>query len=342
MKIKNEYIKIKTSSREFNLKNLIFDDYLKYFFQRQYDSEKLSYYNSMIQMSYCFIKFDEPLKNIIPSNRDERGNCIITEESFDISITVSNIIRTGNDNSTSTIYDYTSRRGIYDYSINASVDDINQYAGRKITAIGFGYLNNIFACVDTSNYSVYMVQDEELNISRKDVFSSDAICKGSDYPVHLATAGDLCYYESGKGKQAAYKYAMLYSVGFGKTIGKMDEEYVINEDIQIIKENDYAFGFDMETGTEEGIYPSHVLYCDDELYPLPFYVKAEVYPRENFYLDDMMYPSDSNYKYVIYKYRLCYWPYAADSPIYLDEYYTMNLENSTRGLFEMITKIERA
>lgn len=339
MKIKNEYVKIKSKDREISLNNMIFDKYLEYFFQRQYDDEKLIEYDMSIQMTYCFIKFDELTKKITESNLDNNGNQIITTNDFDIAIPINSMLKVGNESSTSTIYDYSVRKGIWDIKTGITTFDFNEYVGKKISALGFGW-NEIFACIDTTNYSIY-IESEGLNISRKDTFSSDAICVGYDYPVHLATSGETYCYTDGKGETSSSEYAQLYSIGLGKTIGVIDEEYIIGEDIKIIKEDDKGFGFNLETGVDDNIYPSNMLYCSDELYPMPINVKTEIYPEKTLYCSDEIYPSDSNYKYIIYKYRLCYLT-RGSSIEKLDKYYTMNFEFNTKGLFEIITKIERA
>ena len=339
MKIRNDYVKIKLKDREISLNNMIFDKYLEYFFQRQYDEEKLIEYDTSIQMIYCFIKFDELGKEITESNLDNNGNQIITTNDFDIAIPINSTLKVGNESSTSTIYDYSARRGISNVKTGITTFDFNEYVGKKISALGFGW-NEIFACIDTTNYSIY-IESEGLNISRKDTFSSDAICIGYDYPVHLATSGDVYSYEDGKGETSSSEYAQLYSIGLGKTMGVIDEEYIVGEDIKIIKEDDKSFGFNLETGVDDGVYLSNSLYCSDELYPMPFNIKTEIYPEKDLYCNDEIYPSDSNYKYIIYKYKMCYLT-RGSSVEGLEKYYTMNFEFNAKGLFEIITKIERA
>lgn len=338
MKIKNEYIKIKLENREICLKNMIFDKYLKYFFQRQYNEEKLYTYDSIINMGHCFIKFDNLEKEITPSNLDENGNPIITINDFDIDIMATNISNMWSENSTSTIYDYNIKKGFWDIKKEETIYNIDEYKDKKIYSLAFG-MDEVFACLDMSNYSIYL-NDNGFNISRKDTFSSDAKCLGYAYPVHLATKGDAYYYVDGKGKNWSPKYAQLYSVGLGKIAGKLDEEYIVGEDIFINERSNISFSFNLETGLDDSIHTSNNLYCDDELFPQQFNIKTEIYSRNDLYCGDELQPSDSNYKYIIYKYRLCYLTRGSTIEK-LNEFYTMSFENNAKGLFEVVTKLER-
>lgn len=327
MKIKNEYIKIKTN-KEIVLHNYIYDNYLKIFSTTQYNENEL-YKNESKNLSNCFIKFDTELEDI--------KNASITD--FDISIASSQNEIVGSKQEVNAMYTYTTRKGIRVISTREATNDLNQYAGKKVTALGFG-MNEIMACVDTSNYNVYIVKDEEFNVSRKDIITSDAICIGNEYPVHLAPLFKTCEYESAKGVFIANIYAKLYSVGLGATIGKMEEEYIIGEDINAIKESDTSFGFNLRKGNEQSVYPQNNLYTEDSLYPLPLYVQNEIHPQNNLHCSDTLYPLASNYKYVIYKYQL-YYIDRGSAIEELQQFYTMNYSTKVKGLFEIVNKIER-
>lgn len=327
MKIRNEYIKIKTN-KEIVLRNYIYDNYLKLFSKTQYLEED-AFQNTYKKLTYCFIKFDTELEDIQNAN--------ITD--FDISIASSQNEVIGNKQEVNALYTYTTRRGIRVINTREASNDLNQYAGKKVTALAFGN-NEIMACVDTSNYNVYIVQDEEFNVSRKDIITSDAICIGSDYPVHLAPLFKTCEYESAGRTYSADIYAKLYSIGLGATIGKMEEEYIIGKDINVIKESDTSFGFNLRKGNEQSVYPQNDLYSGNSLYPLPLYVQNEVHPQNSLCCSEEQYPLASNYKYVIYKYQLYY--IGRGSAIEeLQDFYTMNYSTRVKGLFEIVNKIER-
>lgn len=143
MKIKNEYIKIKTN-KEIVLHNYIYDNYLKIFSTTQYNENEL-YKNESKNLSNCFIKFDTELEDI--------KNASITD--FDISIASSQNEIVGSKQEVNAMYTYTTRKGIRVISTREATNDLNQYAGKKVTALGFG-MNEIMACVDTSNYNIYI------------------------------------------------------------------------------------------------------------------------------------------------------------------------------------------
>ena len=327
MKIKNEYIKIKTN-KEIVLHNYIYDNYLKIFSTTQYNENEL-YKNESKNLSNCFIKFDTELEDI--------KNASITD--FDISIASSQNEIVGSKQEVNAMYTYTTRKGIRVISTREATNDLNQYAGKKVTALGFG-MNEIMACVDTSNYNIYIVKDEEFNVSRKDIITSDAICIGSDYPIHLAPLFKTYEYESTKGIFMANIYAKLHSIGLGATIGRMEEEYIIGKDINVIKESDTSFGFNLRKGNEQSVYPQNNLYSDDNLYPLPLYVQHEIHPQINSYCSEEKYPLASNYKYIIYKYQL-YYIDRGSAIQELQQFYTMSYSTKTKGLFEIVNKIER-
>lgn len=330
MRIKNEYIKIKTD-KEIVLHNYIYDEYLKIFSKSQIeeDEDELYSLNSRKTMYSCFIKFE--------SNFEDITNKTIND--FDIRISSVQTEVNGNSQNVNAIYTYSTKNGIYDIRSGKNIDDLNDYAGKKVTALAFGN-EEILACIDTSNYSIYIIKDEELSISRKDIISSDAVCDGVDYPIHLAPIFKTTTYESAKGKYQADVYAKLYSIGLGQVIGKMSEEYIIGKDINIKEESNTSFGFNLRKGNEQSIFPRNNLYCGSGKYPLPLYIEKELHPKVNLYSSNRLYPLESNYKYIIYKYEMYYFDRGAAK--HSLGYYTMNLYNTTKGIFEILTKIERS
>lgn len=330
MRIKNEYIKIK-ADKEIVLHNYIYDEYLKIFSKSQIeeDEDELFLLNNRKTMHSCFIKFE--------SNFEDITNKTIND--FDIKISSIQMEVNGNNQCVNAIYTYSTKNGIYDITSEKNIDDLNDYAGKKVTALAFGN-EEILACIDTSNYSIYVIKDEELSISRKDIISSDAICDGIDYPIHLAPIFKTTTYESAKGKYQADVYAKLYSIGLGQVIGKMSEEYVIGKDIDVKEESNTSFGFNLRKGNEQSIFPRNNLYCGSGKYPLPLYIEKELHPKVNLYSSNRLYPLESNYKYIIYKYEMYYFDRGATK--HSLGCYTMNLYNTTKGIFEILTKIERS
>lgn len=344
MRIKNEYIRIKSGNKTFDLNNYIYNDYLSLYSKTQYELDEedpigVSEEQNKKRLIDCFIKFDESLEDIT--------NATIND--FQVETTIGNNYCNASSNIINMNYEYFFNDNSYDLETQNLIN-IEDYYGKKITALGFGNFENIYACLDVSNYDIYVLEGEDLYIARKDIITTEADCYDYDFPVHLSPLGDSInsVYNSGLNDYEP-KYAKLYSVGFSKTKGILDEEYVVGEDIDIKIESDTSFGFNLRKGEDVSIYPGNDLYTSESLYPMPFYVKTEIYPQNDLYTSDSLYPSDSNYKYIFFKYRLYLVHWNGVSPRegyfeikYLDEYYTMYLENNTKGLFEIVEKIERS
>lgn len=329
MIVKNEYVKIKTD-KEVILHNYIYDNYLKFIAQAQYDTNIRDF-----SFTNCFIKFDTPFEDINNKNYYD----------FDIRVPLSNKNLTISETTIEANYTYTPKRN-YAYSAidETIIKDFTEYYGKKITAIGFSiFLNGeniICACVDTSNYSNYFV--ENISFQRKDIFSSDAsVVNGS--PLNLAPFSEKYIIESGgHGEIQYYCYPVLYSIGLGTRRGEIEEEYIIGQDVDIIIESNTSFGFNLRRGLESNKYPSQTLYSGNNLYPLPLKVNKELHPHRRLYTGSGIVPLLSDYKYIMYKYRYYYHNDFASEDIYLDEYFITNLPNDTKGLFEIVTKIERS
>ena len=345
MIIKNEYVKIKNGKKETTLHNYIYDDYLALYSTTQYDVDEsdvdnLLYKQGQKKMTECYVKFDTPIADITNA----------TTSDFEVLIYVNRQDFLGLQNGANVTYEYDFENGI-DLDTMEQIDK-SDYYGKKITALGFGNLGlgNIASCLDISNYEIYVLEDEGLYITRKDVITSEARCPDYEFPVHLSPIGDVknAVYNSTSGLYEP-KYAKIYSVGLSKTIGVEDEEYIIGEDIDIKVIDDTKFSFNLLKGENETIYPRTTLYAGTDIYPLPPYVDEELYPSNNIFPNFDVFPKDSNYKYIFYKFRLylIHWngidPNTGSYEIqWLNQYYTMYLKNTTAGLFEIITKIERS
>ena len=331
MKFENEYVKIKTN-KEVIMHNYIYDSYLELFSKSQYDTneQNISKMNNEKNFYSCFIKLENKIEDIKNTTKSE----------FDLAIYDPIINVNGNNNSVTTTYNYMTTNGKI-YNLKEQKEEyLNIYKNKKITAIAFG-LNEVMACIDTSDYSVYIIEGETLAIARRDKMITDGECVGIDFPLHIAPVSNKTQILE---SEAIYVpiWARLYSIGFGTTKGIIDDEYIIGKDIEVIEESSTEFGFNLLKGFEESIYPNEDLYVGDNLYPMPLYIKKEIYPSTDLYTGDSVYPMKSNYKYIIYKYRLFYCDTMQDRIINLDKYYTLNYyDNKTKGLFEIKTKISR-
>jgi hypothetical protein len=193
-------------------------------------------------------------------------------------------------------------------------NDFSRFDGRKITAIGFGFGNTVFAFLDTSNMNIIVNGNEGINITREDILQSDGVCYGIDFPLHLVN--DIAYYDfSVTQTHTLIKKAQLYSVGFGNALGLMEEEHLIG-DVQVARD-DNSITLDLNRVKKLGHYPSEDLHLG-------------------------FYPTMDNSKYLVFKYRL--YQYATDDEEfyqYTDEYYTMSMPNENFGDLEIKLKLER-
>lgn len=338
MKVKNEYVKIKSGKKEYTLKNYIYDSYLKLFSDCQKELYDYDYGITEIdktKLVTCHIKFDEPLEDYRNANISD----------FDIEIPLKQYSLTGNEKGTSTIYEYSSLMINY-----ANPIDLTPYDGKKITAIGFGgvtrYIDvtpilELYACVDTSYYSIYVNKEQGIEISRKDTIQSNAVCDGYQYPLHLAPVLERFSEEDDEHHGAVARIRpILYSVGFGTMRGKISQEWIIGEDAVIQTIDDFSYGVAMKNPTGIAIHPSNSMHPSSSRYPIQPEYKKTLYPNANIHPSSNKYPMKSGYNYIIFKYRL-YYSLSQFETIYLDEYYTMSYGYSPKGIFIATNKIER-
>lgn len=329
MIIRNKYIKIK-DGKEITLHNYIYDKYLELVAKAQYDKSVTDF-----SMTTCYLKFDTSFDDILDK----------TPSDFDMAFGWSNRNIISAENSIEVNYTYTPRENsAYIPSTSEIIADFSDYIGKKIMAIGFSTRTNqdyeIVACVDTSNYSAYF--QENISFQRKDIFSSDTTVKDG-YPINLTPFSEKIIVKStGHGDISYTCYPVLYSIGLGIRRGEMEEEYIIGQDVDVIIESNTSFGFNLRKGLESNKYPSQGLYAGSNLYPLPLKVSKELHPHRRLYTGSGIVPLLSDYKYIMYKYRYYYWDDYAYDYKYIDEYFITNLPNDTKGLFEIVTKIERS
>lgn len=340
MIVKNEYVKIKNGKKEYTLKNYIYDNYLNLFSQFQYNYREVDGMNGgdlyRTGLSSCVIKFDTPLKDYKNANYSD----------FDIRISTTRIEVVGNESEVSTVYDYNSNTGAFEINnmIFPNKIDLSKFDSRKITAIGFVADNRpyyvlqrtLYACIDTSSYSMSFNASRGISISRKDVMSSNARCDGYKYPLHLAPVREAYSNEVGSELKS-----ILYSVGFGNTRGRMAEEFIIGEDAEVRKIDDFSYGVIMKNPISVPLYPGTGLQPLDSLYPIQPDFRETIYPQQNRYTGNEAYPLKTGYNYIIFRYRLYYYDFNQEKNINLSQYYTMSYVYNPKGIFTITNKIER-
>ena len=202
MKIKNDLISIRVGKKQYDFNNLILDEYLKRFSKSQLTIEENK--QNEKALDFCLIKFDESIGDV--GNDTELHNA-----DFDICImsTTYNADKKNQNiykNQIITQYNYETENTlfglVYDYNKNTSTDiSIEDYYGRKISAIGFNTTfsddtnlnikNPICTVLDTSNYNIYLQENQDFAVTRKDIITTDALFYSNNTskvsgPIHLA------------------------------------------------------------------------------------------------------------------------------------------------------------
>ena len=297
MKIRNEFVKIQNGNKKYEFKNLILNEYLKIFAGFQLSTTNIENVKFDKNIRFCLLKFDTPLENIDVDMK-------LHNQDFDICLKgETKKIQTGSKNQITMQYDYNDEF-IYDFRKSTGIDvKISDYYGRKITAIGFNrwWTNDsnvdesrkwlVCSVLDTSNYNIYLQENQDFVITRKDIITSDAMFYTSNkdkvpYPVHLAPIGvpqiivqpeidDIKYYNNA--------YGILYSIGLSSYPDYIDKEYIIGEDLEaILNENEITItGLENYLSTDSPLFSSKDIYASDDLYPVK-----------------------TDYKYIIFKYKV--------------------------------------
>ncbi len=306
MKIKNELVSIKIGKKQYDFKNLILDEYLKRFTKAQIQYANTEYGSKLTEetavdyenktnllLSYCLIKFDESL------------NCMndtdLKNSDFDlVTATGGKFIQDISEKGITIQYSYNLEK-FFNYK-TSEYENIEKYSGKKITAIGFNSTRNnedncsVCAILDTSNYNIYIQENQSFSITRKDKIQSDALfsCNSEKYkgPIHLAPLKEFynIYEEEAEdpmSKDSNTRKGFLYSVGLSSYADYIDKEFVIGKDIEMEK-ND----------TEIIIKKLRNYFANNHL----------VFASKNLYACSSVYPIKSNYKFIIFKYKIYEYP----------------------------------
>ena len=290
MKIKNDLVKIKIGKKQYDFNNLILDTYLKKFAEMQLDKDNVRTLNIEMPLNYCLLKFDTPFENL--SENTELHN-----QDFDIgTFSECESKQIISSQKVNVQYNYTFSRSLIDYS-DGNLYNIDKYYGRKITAIGFNcsmyddsqtvWKPKVLAVLDTSNYNLYLQENQELTITRKDIITTDALFYSNDTnkvpgPAHLAPFGVPEIIQNKEGYYMA-AHGILYSIGLSSYTDYIDKEFIIGQDIEV-EENETELNI---KGLE------NYLVIDNSLFP-----SNEIYPSTG------LYPIKTNYKYIILKYKV--------------------------------------
>lgn len=322
MKIKNEQIMLKIGDKKYEFQNLILDEYLKRFARRQQDKDQLNLLKNKTELKCCLLKFDTPLENLSETSQ-------LANEDFDICLDVLAFTQQISQRQTSITYNYDSSWVMYDYNKSGKLD-IKDYYGKQITAIGFNstYLRNsiaedVYVCavLDTSNYNIYLQKNQDLAITRKDVIETDAIFSSNNIkkvpgPVHLAPYGlplteqPTWYNDVG--------YGILYSVGLSTYNDYIDKEFIVGQDVSLetVDNGVKIKGIENYLNTEKAIF------CDINLYP-----------------GNNIFPMQTNYKYIILKYKV--WQTIVADTINTGHFYYMAIPINKFGKSDLIIEYER-
>ena len=313
MKIINNNVTVKMGEKIYNFHNLILNTYIKRMVISQQSDDITKW--TPPTLSKCFVKFDKNLNFDIMS--------VLTQDDFDIYLGV-----------TSTIEKKSTGGSIINYQYSLpTTDNWNNYIGKKIMALGFADLNNNFyACLDCSNYSLTIKQNEDISIARTDTFRTDAYFNSNNsninYPVHLSIRGIPAFISTGTDDfplVGRYAYAHLKSVGLGRNRNNMSKEIQINEDNVTYTDDSIIFN-DLANGKIiEGLY----------------------YPASNKYPNSNKYPIKTGelYSYIFFKFEIYHLlSDFAGNNISQDSgyYYTLSVPINESGTFDYSIKYERA
>lgn len=209
MKIRNDFIKIKTKNKNITIQNTILDNYLD-------ELAKGNLGTGSKRIKTCHIKLDTPIKFETSS--------LIPKTAFDFYFYAPSFYETPSKNSNTIQYDFFTQYAATTVNGEYINVDVSYYKDRKIASIGFGVgdNDNIVAIVDISNYDLRI--NSFLSISRKDIISTDLEFKSDifEYPLHLLFEEYLMTYKDNNTVRAKLK-----EIGLSNTKDKIKERISI-------------------------------------------------------------------------------------------------------------------
>lgn len=303
MKVSNDFIKIKIGKKEYQYRNLIFDEYFKRIINRQIIGVENNIVKTKIALDYLSIKLDEPLPNINSSSEILVNDMdIMYVDNVDVRLNTSK-------NKNVIIYSFNLDINGYYGRINHETNQfemfegLNEYLGRKIAMIGFqtwfvsmGDWNlKLCAYLDVSKDNIYIQENQNILITRQDSFYTDAEFFSNDsivnYPLHISPMSKTKIFneipieeEDGSVRllQTDKSSSKLHSIGFSNNINKIEKEFILGQDIEAIQEINKIIFKNVENR----------------------YNGNYIYAQNNLYAGQNLYPLQEKFKYVIYKYKL--------------------------------------
>lgn len=335
MKVKNEYVTIKFGNKIVTKKNMILNKYLKGVIDKQLKENVLN--SPYLAFTTAYIKLDTPLDNVTYDSE-------LNFSDFELRLMVPKKTIKNTKNTIEINYKFDNSFWFIYNNVVYMGKDKSVLNNHKIMGVAFGNYKGVYTYLDTKEYNITFQDKELLQIVRKDIYFTNAIIDGFDYPFHLLQDEEYIYLNNDKSKRL---YTYLYSIGFGTRIGKIQDEYIIGKNLDIIQDDNFSFRFVLKKAVDNNIYPAVNFYLGNSKYPIQYKSNRELHLTSNSYCSSKLYPLSSNYKYVIYKYKFYYLRYNEDNTeiegiVETDKEYTMNLYTDKKGILNIRTKIERS
>ena len=217
MKVSNEFIRIRTGSKEKIFRNLILNNYLKLY-------------------TDSFLQFKDKTLNacLINFTHDNQITEDSTSMQYDLPIIADSRDIFQKNSPTQITTEYYYRRQISGEDIYLS-SDYKKWFGSTIKDIGFAHYDygtqeyTLYAYLDVSAYNVVLQENQPLAVVRQDKVTSDydfwSNSPRVNAPFHLSADG----FKDMIGFEATYYYPRLYSIGFGELPYSLQKEYLVNE-----------------------------------------------------------------------------------------------------------------
>lgn len=305
MKIKNDCIEIKIGNKKYEFKNLILNTYLQKFVHSQLtpteDNVRLRR-----NLRTIGIKFDEPIKNVDVNSKISINESDVVTYIASLFQTVEGLEKDIHINYRYNLpYNVAGNSQYYNVKEGKTLYSLEDYKGKKIVQIFFAsywtsLANPLYidAILDVSNFDMYVQENQDIYITRKDTISTDALFYTNDnklikYPEYLSpikvldifNQGEISYeYEKDSYiyKEADKAYSQLYSIGFSNSIDKIEKEFINGKDFTAVEEDNKLKIINIENK----------------------YLGSLIYPNINIFPSLNLYPLQEKFKYIVYKYKL--------------------------------------